>query len=183
VRAKTAAERAAWDVVEARGAKARLSTIAPGAIVGPLLARSVPNSIAMIRDLLNGATRALPHLYLGFVDPRDLADLHIRAMLDAKAGGERFIASGPPVWLTDLPDMLRAAAGEAAAGVSAGAIPSAALREAASNTPGLRQILPDLDVARTFSSAKAERMLGWSQRPLAESLADCARSLQRLGLV
>ena len=33
-----------------------------------------------------------PRLYFGVVDVRDVADLHIRAMTDPAAKGERFLA-------------------------------------------------------------------------------------------
>ncbi len=34
----------------------------------------------------------LPHLTFGVVDVRDVADLHLRAMTDPRAKGERFLA-------------------------------------------------------------------------------------------
>jgi dihydroflavonol-4-reductase len=183
VRAKTLAEHDAWNEAGARGLRERLTTIAPGGIVGPLLTNEMPNSISLIRDLLTGAMPATPRVAVGFVDPRDLADLNLRAMLSPAAAGERFIASGSPVWLKDLALMLHTGPASGGDQVSVEELPSDMLRRAAEQEPGLRQIVPDLDVWRVFSGAKAEERLGWRPRPLAESLADCAQSLRLRGLV
>jgi dihydroflavonol-4-reductase len=183
VRAKTLAERDAWDFVEGRGVRERLTTIAPGGIVGPVLTGDLPNSIGLIRDSLSGAMQRVPRLAVGFVDARDLADLHVLAMQSASAGGERFIASGPPVWLTDLAPMLRKSLQGAGADVVALEVPSDLIRQAGLRDPSVREIISDLDVVRSFSSAKAQQILGWHQRPLADSLRDCAQSLQSRGLL
>ena len=43
----------------------------------------------------------MPRLGFTFVDVRDVADLHIRAMTDPAAGGERFIATDQFLWMAD----------------------------------------------------------------------------------
>ena len=42
---------------------------------------------------------AVPQLGFTFVDVRDVADLHIRAMTDPAAGGQRFIAIDRFLWM------------------------------------------------------------------------------------
>ena len=92
VRSKTIAERAAWDHARAAGAEDRLATVNPGAIVGPVLSDDRSFSLQVIERLLAGMP-AMPRLGFTFVDVRDVADLHIRAMNDPAAGGS---ASSPP---------------------------------------------------------------------------------------
>jgi hypothetical protein len=43
--------------------------------------------------------------------------------------------------------------------------------------PGLRSVTPSLGRKHRFTSAKAERILGWTPRPAAETVVDCAESL------
>jgi hypothetical protein len=40
-----------------------------------------------------GALPGCPQLYFGIVDVRDVADIHLRAMADPAAKGERFLAT------------------------------------------------------------------------------------------
>lgn len=49
-------------------------------------------SISLIQGMLDGNLPLAPKLSYGIVDVRDVADLHIRAMTDPAANGERFVA-------------------------------------------------------------------------------------------
>ena len=93
VRSKTLAEQAAWEHVRGAGAEDRLATINPGAIIGPALNDDHSYSLQAIQRLLNGMPAA-PRLGFTFVDVRDVADLHIRAMTEPAAAAAS--ASSPP---------------------------------------------------------------------------------------
>jgi hypothetical protein len=56
------------------------------------------------------------------------------------------------------------------------------IRMAALVDHDLKTVVPSLGRKRVFSSAKAERMLGWKARPIEETLMDCAHSLIDRGL-
>ena len=105
-RSKAIAERAAWDHVRAAGAESRLATVNPGAIIGPVLSDDRSYSLQAIERLLNGMP-AMPRLGFTFVDVRDVADLHIRAMTAPAAGGERFLAVDRFLWMKDVGRILR----------------------------------------------------------------------------
>jgi dihydroflavonol-4-reductase len=80
VKSKTLAERAAWDFIAREGGGLELSVINPAAIFGPVLGPDFSGSIEIVKSLLDGATPAVPRVYFGVVDVRDVADLHLRAM-------------------------------------------------------------------------------------------------------
>ena len=44
-------------------------------------------------------------------------------------------------------------------------------------------VTPGLGLKHDFSSAKAQRVLGWKPRPIEETVLDCARSLIAEGAV
>ncbi len=90
-KSKTIAERAAWDFV-AREGGLELSVINPVAVFGPVLGPDFSTSIILTQRLLDGALPGLPRLQFGVVDVRDVADLHVRAMTNPAAKGERFLA-------------------------------------------------------------------------------------------
>lgn len=183
VRAKTLAERAAWEFAETEWEKRRLATICPAGIIGPLISHNVPDSMQLVRRMLQGKIPRLPRIALPFVDVRDCADLHCRALFDGAAGGERFIASGPILWMSELALRMRNELGASAEKVTTKEMPNWLVRVAALFDPNTRLILPELGVRRSFSSEKAEAMLGWHRRPLGESLRHGVESLSKLSLL
>jgi dihydroflavonol-4-reductase len=182
VRSKTIAERAAWDHVRARGAESRLATVNPGAIIGPVLSDDRSYSLQVIERLLNGMP-AMPRLGFVFVDVRDVADLHIRAMTAPAAGGERFLAVDRFLWMEDVGRVLRERLGSAAAKVPTRVAPDLLIRAMGVFDPSIRTIVGDLGESPTYTADKAKTTLGWEPRPIEDSITDTAQSLIERGLV
>jgi nucleoside-diphosphate-sugar epimerase len=182
-RSKTLAERAAWDLIDASAGATTLATVNPSMVIGPVLSRDFSASVLVVERLLSGRVPGLPRLGFSFVDVRDVADLHIRAMTAPQAAGQRFIAAGDFAWMTDLAALLRARLGDAAGKVPTRKVPDLLVRLASLFDKDLASVTPRLGERRTFSSAKAQAALGWRLRPLEESVVDCARSLIATGAV
>ena len=119
-RSKTVAERAAWDLIAAEGGATNLAVVNPALVIGPVLGRDFSDSVQVVQRLLSGKVPGLPRLGFNIVDVRDVADLHVRAMTDPAAAGQRFIASGDYAWMADLAAILRARLGTEAAKVPPG---------------------------------------------------------------
>jgi len=179
-RSKTIAERAAWDFMQERGATEKLATVNPGAIVGPVLSDDRSFSLQAIDRLLGGMP-GVPRIGFSFVDVRDVADLEIRAMTAPAAGGERFIAAEPFKWMSEVAAVLRERLGEDAAKVPTRTVPNLLVRTMAVFDPSIRSILGQLGRRTALSSEKAKSRLGWSPRPLEDTIAECARSLLGTG--
>ena len=182
-RSKTLAERAAWDQIRASGGTTTLATVNPVVVLGPVLSRDYSASVQLVERLLSGRAPGLPRLGFSIVDVRDVADLHIRAMIAPEAAGQRFIAASDFAWLADVAALLRARLGEAANKVPTRKVPDFVLRLAALFDKSLAGVAPRLGEKRAFNSAKAQKMLGWRPRPLEETVLDCARSLIATGAV
>jgi len=176
VRSKTIAERAAWDHVRAAGAEDRLATINPGAIIGPALNDDHSYSLQAIQRLLGGMPAA-PRLGFTFVDARDVADLHVRALTESAAGGQRFIATDEFLWMGDVAKILRERLGDAGRKVPTRIAPDLLIRAMALFDGGVRQVVGDLGKRSYVSSDKARRVLGWTTRPVSDSIEQTARSL------
>ena len=176
VRSKTLAEQAAWQHVRADGAENRLVTINPGAIIGPALSDDHSYSLQAIQRLLSGMPAA-PRLGFTFVDVRDVADLHIRALMDPAAGGERFIATDRFLWLHEVAAVLRERLGDAAKKVPSRVAPDLLIRAMALFDGSVRSVVNDLGKRSWFSSEKARTTLDWTTRPVEDSIEDCARTL------
>ncbi|MDB5433824.1 MAG: dependent epimerase/dehydratase family protein [Phenylobacterium sp.] len=180
---KTLAERAAWDLVSAAGGKTTLATVNPALVLGPVTSGDFSESIQVVERLLSGRVPGLPRLGFNIVDVRDVADLHIRAMTDPKAAGERFIAAAHFAWMGDLAALLRQRLGEGAAKVPTRKVPDFVIRLAGLFDKDLGSVTPNLGHRHDYSSAKAQSVLGWKPRPLEETVLDCARSLIATGAV
>jgi nucleoside-diphosphate-sugar epimerase len=183
-KSKTLAERAAWDFVEKEGKGLELAVVNPVGIFGPALAKDTSTSILLVQRLMSGAMPGLPKLWFGVVDVRDVADLHLRAMRDPAAKGERFLAvSGDFMTVKEIAMALKARLGERARKVPTRELPSFLIRLAAMRDPALRAITPELGKKKNATGDKARRLLGWSPRAREEAVVATAESLERLGML
>jgi dihydroflavonol-4-reductase len=176
-RSKTIAERSAWDYAESIGATDRLAVVNPGAIIGPLLGGRHSFSLQAIERLLDGAMPAMPRLGFALVDVRDVAVLHLRAMTAPAAAGQRFLGTGAFLWLADVAAILRDELGQRASKVPRRQAPDALIRLLAFFDPSARSIIGELGRRSDYSTEKARTLLEWTQRPIRDSVLDCASSL------
>ena len=91
---KVKAERAAWKLAEAQQ-QWQLVVMNPAFIVGPpISANTNSESIQFMKDMVSGKLlMGAPHLEIGFVDVRDVADAHIAALESDHAEGRHILAA------------------------------------------------------------------------------------------
>src|SRR5271165_6779540 len=181
-RSKTIAERAAWAWHKAEGGALELITVNPALVLGPVLGTDFSASIGAIKMLLDGSIPALPRFGFSPVDVRDIAQLHLLAMTTPAAAGQRFIGSTDFYCMKDMAKILKQGLGDKARKVPSISIPDFVVRLFAVFDPVLRTRLFELGKRRSVSSDKARRELGWTTRPVPETILDTARSLQAQGL-
>lgn len=184
VKSKTIAERAAWDFVAREGNGLELSVVNPVGVFGPVLGPDYSTSILLVQRLMDGAMPGCPRLVFGAVDVRDVADLHIRAMTNPAAKGERFLAvAGDFMTVQEIAKTLKARMGAAAKRVPTSVIPDWMIKLASMRDPAVAQIVPELGKYKNATNAKAKRLLGWAPRSNEDSVVATAESLVRLGLL
>jgi nucleoside-diphosphate-sugar epimerase len=183
-KSKTLAERAAWDFIEKEGGALELAVVNPVAVFGPVLGPDYSASIQIIQRLMDGSIPGCPRIYFGVVDVRDVADLHIRAMTNLAAKGQRFLATaGEFISIRDIALILKKRMGEAAKKVPTRELPDFLIRLAAWRDPSIRQILPELGKKKSGTNEKARTMLGWAPRSNEDAVVGTAESLLKLGLL
>ena len=184
VKSKTIAERAAWDFIAREGGALELSVVNPVAVFGPVLGADYATSILIVQRMMDGALPGCPRLNFGAVDVRDVVDLHLRAMTQPAAKGERFLAvAGDFLWMVDIARALKSRLGAAARRVPVRELPNWVVRLASLRDPAVRQIIPELGKYKNATSEKAKRLLGWSPRSREDAIAATATSLLELGLL
>lgn len=183
-KSKTLAERAAWEFLSREGGALQLAVVNPVGIFGPALGPDLSTSVQLLRRLMMGAVPAIPHISTSAVDVRDVADLHLRAMVDPAAAGQRFLAvAGQPISFPAIAELLRAKLGTDAARVPTRTLPTWVVRTFAPLNPTLKQLVPQLGPPKSASNEKARALLGWTPRSSEEAILASADSLVTLGLL
>jgi dihydroflavonol-4-reductase len=186
VKSKTLAERAAWDFIVREGSALELSVVNPVGIFGPVLGKDYSTSIQLVKLLLEGGMPGMPNTSFGLVDVRDVADLHLNAMTNPAAKGERFLAvAGDSMNMKEIAEVLKHRLHDiaSAAGIPAQDISQWTIRVGALLDTSLEQLGPESGKPKKISNEKARRVLGWSPRTNEEAIIATAASLVRLGLV
>ena len=184
VKSKTIAERAAWDFMAREGGALELVVVNPVGVFGPVLGKDYSTSILIVEKLMDGSMPGCPRIRFGAVDVRDVAALHISAMTNPAARGERFLAvAGDFISMLEIARMLKNRLGDAASKVPSRELPDWLLRLVSIFDARVRQVVPELGKMKNATNEKARRVLAWAPRSNEESVVATAESLVRLGLL
>lgn len=94
IKSKTIAEKAAWQFMEDEAPAMELTVINPVGIFGPILGGISSASLdTVVKGIVEGHIKENAPFTFGAVDVRDVADIHIKAMLHPEAAGQRFLAT------------------------------------------------------------------------------------------
>ena len=105
-------------------------------------------------------------------------------MTNPAAKGERFLAvAGDFLWIVEIAKVLKARMGAMAKRVPMRELPNFLVRLASLRDSAVKQIIPELGIAKNASNEKARRVLGWTPRSNEDSIVATAESLLRLGLL
>ena len=88
---KTKAERAAWDFMESKGLKNKLTSICPGGVFGDALDTKEKTSISYIKLFLQGKYPGAPNFVVLISDVKDIAKAHVLSLSRPSVGGRRLI--------------------------------------------------------------------------------------------
>ena len=183
-KSKVMAERAAWDFIRKEGGTLELSVVNPMGIFGPSLGPDLSSGFELLKRVLDGSMTAIPNITLGIVDVRDVADLHIRAMTNPAANGQRFLAlAGGILSLPEIAVILKNNLGDKAKHISTRSLPDWMVYVAAIFSPEARNVVPQLGRYRNASNDKAKTILGWKPRSNEEAILATAESLFSFGLI
>jgi nucleoside-diphosphate-sugar epimerase len=173
---KILAERDAWELAAATGLE--LTAVLPTFMLGPRLGASdKADTTQVVRRLLAREMPALPNIGWNVVDVRDIAELHILAMMSPAAAGERFLASGTFLWYREIARVLRENLPDEAARVPTRVLPDIVVKLLARRNPHLAMLRPELGRKRLVDSGKARTRLGWHARPTEQTIIDTAAAL------
>ena len=175
---KTKAERAAWEYAKANDME--LTTIHPGAIIGPALDDDASISVGMVSGLLDNSTPALPSNGFSIIDVRDVADMHVAALEHPEAIGQRYLATAEYMPFPQVAKVLQELYPEKQ--IVQRTVPDWIIRIVAAFGGPARQIINDIGNVKIFDGRKGEALMGHPYITARQSIRDTAESVIRLGL-
>lgn len=183
VKSKTLAERAAREWVAAEGGDMEFVSVNPGMVLGPVDSGDFSASVELVSQLLSGAMPMAPNLGFPIVDVRDIAALHVLALETPGLAGERFLGAGQFLTALEIAGVLRARLGEHARKTPTRPMPDWVVNILALFNPEVRGIKTEIGKVRHVDATHARERLGWTMRPVGDTIADCGTSLIAHGVV
>ena len=180
---KLLAERLAWEFAAAHPDGPQLAVVIPGAVIGPPLQSRRASSADIIRRMLAGQMPVVPKLGLAYSDVRDLAVAHRLAMEVPAAVGNRYICANEHLWMGEVAAILKAEYGPRGYKVATRDMPYWLMRAAALVSAEVKMAASMYGVPHDVSAAKAKRELGWTPRPVRQSILETAEYLISAGIV
>lgn len=180
-RSKTAAEKAAWDFMKNCKNGMELTTVCPGAILGPVLEKDFGTSANIVIKMMDGSSPALPNIGFNIIDVRSVADLLIKAMELPDAANERFIASEGYLKFVEIAGILKEKLPHKK--IPTTVLPDFMVRLFSIFDKSIQPILIDLSVDRKMDNSKAKEILNWNPLSNNEAILACAESVINLGLI
>ena len=176
---KTKAEQLAWDFAARTGMV--LTTIHPGAIIGPVLDEDASISVGLVSGLLDGSMPAMPNNGFCVIDVRDVAELHLAALDKAESAGQRYLATSDYMPFPEVAKILQEAYPDRK--ITMKVVPDWIIRTLAIFGGPTRQIINDIGNQKVFDGSKGEGLLGRKFISARQSILDTAESVIRIGLV
>ena len=180
-KSKTIAEKAAWDFYnnQDNSNKMELAVINPGGVMGPQLGNDLGGaSTQIVSQLISGKFPMIPALSFPFIDVRDVAILHLKAMTTPEADGKRFIAAhSEPTWMYQVAEVLSAAGYEK---IKLKKAPSFMLKLIGLFDNKTKSLVPMLDKYVPCDNSQTVKILNWEPMPWEQAFIEHAKSIETI---
>ena len=179
---KTMAEKFLWEYVSKldKSKNIEVCSVNPVIVVGPSLSKDVGVSNTVVKKLLDGSTPMVPRFGVHLVDVKDVADMHIEAMINPKAAGKRFLLSSESLWFKDISNILRSYNFDKAPKFTA---PNLLVKILAIFDKELKIVLFYLGFKNKLNSNNAKKILKWKPKKVNQAIIDTAKQLYEFGIL
>lgn len=180
-RSKTIAEKAAWDFIKSDNSGLELTTVCPGAMLGPILEKDFGTSASIVIKAMDGSMPALADIGFDVVDVRSIADLLILAMESPKAPNQRYIGTTGFMKFKEVAQVLKKEYPKRK--IPSLMLPNFVVRLFSNIDKSLKPVLVDLGVERKTANSKARKELDWNPLSNNEAILACAKSVIEMGII
>ncbi|PAN33912.1 hypothetical protein PAHAL_6G056000 [Panicum hallii] len=155
---KTLAEHEAFAYAAKTGLD--IVTICPSLVIGPLMQRTVNTSVKVFLSYIKGDQETVQNGFKNLVDVRDVADALLLAYENPQASG-RYLCNSLPIRVSDIVNILI---------------------KSSFPTYTYPKNFVEFEGGYTYDTEKL-RKLGWTYRPMEETLRDSIECYRRLGIL
>jgi dihydroflavonol-4-reductase len=177
-KSKIASELAAWDFIDnlPQSEKIQFSVIIPSAVSGPTLTDDIGTSNQFIFKLINGTTKGIVNLNIGWTDVRDVARAHIEALELNILDGERVILCERTLWVKEIVNKLKR---EGFKDLPRFSWPNFLMKFLSFDKKASIDIRM-IGKQRIISNSKAKEIFPWNQKNALDSIVETAKQLNKL---
>jgi len=180
---KTKAEKAAWELMERKGLKSKLTTICPGGVFGDALDKKGGTSIEYVRQFMAGKFPGAPKFAVLISDVKDIAKAHVACIGNNKVGGRRLIVGKEVKKLVELSQLIAEAMPAYKKKLPKKELPNFMVKLISYLDSSAKMMIPDLGILMQTDPTYAEELLGFKFKPAKDCISENAKSVVRLGMV
>ena len=179
---KTKAEKFLWDyfLKEDNSNKIEVCTINPVIVVGPSLSMDIGISNQVVKKLLDGSMPFTPKCGLNLVDVKDVAKIHVKAMLSSATNGKRFLLSAKSLWFQELAQILRNNGYKRAPKFNA---PNFLIKFLSNFDKELEIVIFYLGFKNKLRCVNAKNILKWEPSRIEKSIIETANQMLEYGII
>jgi nucleoside-diphosphate-sugar epimerase len=133
--------------------------------MGPSVCSGDGTSEGFMKKMVNGTNEKIGRMYIGFVDVRDTALAHLKAVQVAEAANKRFILCVKDAWVREVAAIL------------------APYNEKGLKVPTVEADGEDPDPGNDCDNTRSREVLGIEYTPLAKTMTDMVDSLIAAGKI
>ncbi len=179
VKSKTLAEKSAWEFINQQEGNSKLEmvTIHPGPVYGPTISGNLTGeSMSTFEKLITGKMPLVPNGSINMSDVRDVAKIHVQAIENKEANGQRFIVATEKAHsFLNLAEILKSNGYEK---VSTKVAPNFLLRLMAKFNPDLKGMLPFIGNTYNGDVSATEKTFSWKPIELENTVLETAKSVE-----
>lgn len=172
-KSKTLAEKAAWKFIEEK-TDARLTTVNPNVIFGPLHSGSSGTSLRIIESIISSSYPGFPKISFAPVDVRDVAWMHAEALENEHLVGERLMMSSSPITMPQIARILKSKGWK----VTTRTLPNIVVRFMSIFIKEARLITSGLGKTSYYDCSNTTEKTGWVTKSHEEMILSAAESLK-----
>ena len=177
LKSKTLAEKSAWEFVKDK--EMELVTIHPGPVYGPTLSNDLSGeSMTLFKRILTGELKQMIHASINMSDVRDVAKIHVLALENQQAIGQRVIVATETAYsFQELTKLLNTSGYEK---VGTGVAPNFMVKLLANFNSEMKGMLPYVGKTYEASVTSTKQIFNWEPVPFDKMVLDTAESVQRV---
>lgn len=178
VKSKTLAEKSAWDFIKNQDKEQPLELVVinPGSVYGPTLTGDLSGeSMTSFAKLISGKMPLLPRISINMSDVRDIAQIHVAALENKSANGQRFIVATEKNY--SIQELAQLAKSNGYEKVSTKLAPNFLLKLMAPFNSDLKGLLPYIGNTFIADVSNTMKTFNWKPISLEKTVKDTAQSI------